>query len=302
MQNTLITILGPTGIGKSRLAIELAEHLGTEIISSDSRQFYREMTIGTAVPAKEDLLRIKHHFIQHISVHDYYSASIFEQDVLAFLTEFFRKKKVVIMAGGSGLYINAVCGSIDNIPDIDKDTRLKYLERLEKEGIESLRNELKLVDPEYYSISDLRNPKRILRALEIFASTGNKYSSYLGKGGKKRDFRIIRIGLTDSRETLYKRINKRVDAMMAAGLEQEARSLYALRDLNALNTVGYRELFSYFDGSISRDEAIELIKRNSRRYAKRQLTWWSRESGIKWFAPGQKNEILDYLSDLIPGI
>lgn len=301
MQNTLITILGPTGIGKSKLAIDLAGHYGTEIISADSRQFYREMNIGTAVPAKEDLLRIKHHFIQHISVSDYYSASIFERDVLSFLSTFFNSGNIAIMVGGSGLYINAVCGSIDNIPDIDNDIREKYLERLDNEGIESLRNELKLVDQEYYNTTDLRNPKRILRALEIFASTGRKYSSYLGQGGKKRDFRIVKIGLNTDRESLYKKIDHRVDEMMAAGLEEEARSLYELRNLNSLNTVGYRELFSYFDGSLSREEAIELIKRNSRRYAKRQLTWWSRENDISWFHPDKKEEIFDYLADLIPG-
>ncbi len=298
MSETLIVIVGPTGIGKSKTAIELAEHFDTEIISSDSRQFYRELSIGTAVPDAADLKRITHHFIQHISIEEYYSASIFEEEALALIGDLFRDHSNIIMAGGSGLYIDAVCGTIDEIPDISTEVRHTYIKRLEKEGLESLRTELKFVDPEYYNSTDLKNPKRILRALEIYGSTGKAYSTFLKKGGKQRDFTIKKIGLHCERDLLYKKINSRVDTMMEAGLEDEARSVYKYRNLNALNTVGYKELFSYFDGHTTREEAIDLIKRNSRRYAKRQLTWWARDKEIKWFEPNNLEGIIKDLSPL----
>jgi tRNA dimethylallyltransferase len=295
MPDRLIVILGPTGIGKSNMAIDIAEQLGTEIISSDSRQFYHEMSIGTAVPSESDLKRIKHHFIRHISVESYYSASLFENDAIARLQELFKLHRDVIMAGGSGLYIDAVCGSIDEIPDVDPEVRKKYLDIFAADGIDPLRSELKLVDPDYYAQTDIRNHKRLLRALEIYWTTGKPYSSYLLNKGKTRDFEIVRIGLNMDREELYHRIEERVDAMMEAGLEEEARSVAHLKNLNALNTVGYRELFNYFDGEISRDKAIELIKRNSRRYAKRQITWWARDKDINWFGPEDREGILNYL-------
>lgn len=299
MSHTLIVIVGPTGIGKSKIAINLAEYFSTEIISSDSRQFYRELSIGTAVPEPTDLQRVPHHFIQHKSIQEYYSASIFEQDALIKLEELFNSNKRVIMAGGSGLYIDAVCGSIDDIPDISPEVRQAYLKKFDNEGIESLRAELKLVDPDFYAKSDLRNHKRILRALEIYGSTGQAYSSFLNKGGKKRNFNIIKIGLNCDREILYDRINSRVDSMISAGLEEEARLVYSYKNLNALNTVGYKELFSFFDNEISRDKAIELIKRNSRRYAKRQLTWWARDHEIKWFEPEDLLGIIKHLSSVV---
>lgn len=295
MHNLLIVILGPTGIGKSDMAIQLARQLETEIISADSRQFYREMSIGTAVPHKNDLEKVKHHFIRHISVESYYSASRFEEDAIPLLQSLFRSHQKVIMAGGSGLYIDAVCGTIDEIPEVDPEVRMHYLSRYENEGIDPLRTELKILDPEYYASTDIRNYKRILRALEIYGSTGKPYSSFLLNKGKKRDFDIVKAGLKMDREELYRRIDARVDTMMQKGLEQEARSLCHLRHLNALNTVGYKELFDFFDGKISREKAIELIKRNSRRYAKRQITWWARDKSIKWFDSGDLDSILQYL-------
>ncbi len=295
MRNRLIVILGPTGIGKSRLAMDLAEQFKTEIISADSRQFYQEMTIGTAVPPESDLKRIRHHFIKHISVNTYYSASLFEEDAITRLNKLFQSYNNIIMAGGSGLYIDAVCGSIDEIPDVDPEIRKHYLEKYDREGITSLRTELKMLDPDYYARTDIRNYKRILRALEIYGSTGKPYSSFLKNKGKNRDFDIIKVGLKQEREKLYKRIDLRVDRMVEDGLVEEARSLYHLSHLNALNTVGYKELFSYFDGKITFDKAIELIKRNSRRYAKRQITWWARDKSIKWFNIDKLEGIMEYL-------
>lgn len=295
MHNKLIVILGPTGIGKSHVALQLAEHLKTEIISADSRQFYREMRIGTAVPPDADLQKVRHHFIRHISVDTYYSASLFEEDAIIKLKELFQSYSNVIMAGGSGLYIDAVCGTIDDIPDVDPEIRRHYLDRYKKEGIAPLRAELKMLDPEYYSQTDIRNYKRIVRALEIYGSTGKPYSSFLKNEGKKRDFDIVKVGLKMNREELYKRIDQRVDRMVEDGLEEEARNLHHLSHLNALNTVGYKELFSYFEGVITFDKAIELIKRNSRRYAKRQITWWARDKEITWFDAHDQDGIINYL-------
>jgi tRNA dimethylallyltransferase len=297
MKNFLIVILGPTGVGKSDLSVEIATHFSTEIISADSRQFYREMTIGTAVPDENQLRTVKHHFIKFLSVNDYFSSSLFERAVLELLPLLFGKNKIVVMSGGSGMYIDAVCMGIDDIPDIDSAVREKYNEKYIAEGIESLRRELKMVDPDYYARVDLRNHKRIIRALEIFESTGRIYSEFLTKRGAVRDFAIIKIGLERERKDLYIRINSRVDGMIANGLEDEARSLFHLRELNPLKSVGYREFFEYFEGKISREKAIELIKRNSRRYAKRQMTWWSRDKDIVWFNPEQKEEIIRYITE-----
>ena len=295
MQNTLIVITGPTGAGKTEIAINLALTFGTEIISSDSRQFYRQMRIGTAVPSNEQLEMVKHHFIGHLSVADSYSSSQFEKDVLAILPGLFSSSGLAVMAGGSGLYINAVCRGIDYIPDVDEDIRKFYINKYEVEGIEGLRAELSRVDHEHYRKVDLRNYKRILRALEITASTGRPYSSFLKKEYKKRDFKIITIGLNREREDLYERINSRVDLMVASGLEEEVRGLTRYRDLNALKTVGYREFFDFLDGAVSRDRAIELIKRNSRHYARRQITWFNRTGGIKWFHPDDTKDIISYI-------
>jgi tRNA dimethylallyltransferase len=294
MKNFLIVLLGPTGVGKTDVSINLATHLQCEIISSDSRQFYTEMIIGTAVPDKVQLEKVKHHFIRFISVKDYYSSSLFERDVLNLLPQLFEKNNVTIMSGGSGMYIDAVCSGIDDIPDIDPAIREKLLKRYSEEGIERLRMTLKLLDPEYYANVDLKNYKRIIRALEICESTGRPYSSFLKKQKRIREFGIIKIGLERPRNELYTRIDKRVDEMIETGLEEEANSLYNYRNLNAMKCVGYREFFDVIDGKITRDKAIELIKRNTRRYAKRQLTWWAKEKDIRWFQPEQVEEIIEY--------
>jgi tRNA dimethylallyltransferase len=295
MQNILLVLLGPTGVGKTDVSIDIAVRFGAEIILCDSRQFYREMSIGTAIPSEVQLKNIKHHFIKFLSVKDYYSASLFERDVLNLLPELFIKNKIVLMAGGSGMYIDAVCNGIDVIPDVDPAIREKYTRKYKEEGLESLRVCLKLLDPEHYKNVDLRNYKRIIRALEICETTGLPYSTFLNKERRVRDFGIIKIGLERPREELYERINMRVDKMIRLGLEEEASGLQESKNLNALNTVGYKEFFDFFEGKISKDKAVELIKRNSRRYAKRQMTWWSKDKDIRWFHPENKQEIIDYL-------
>ena len=295
MNNTLVILLGPTGIGKTDLSIDIALYFNTEIISCDSRQFYREMSIGTAVPSLEQLKKVKHHFIRHISVVDYYSASRFEKDFIQLSQKLFTHHSIVLMVGGSGLYIDAASGKIDEIPDVDQSVRDKYLDKFRKEGLESLRADLRLLDPDYYRIVDLKNHKRIIRALEICETTGKPYSFFLHKKGTARDFNILKVGLRLDRQELYRRINERVDRMISEGLEKEAGDLLEYRDNNALNTVGYKEMFRYFDGEISREKTIELIKRDSRRYAKRQLTWWSRDKDIEWFHPKEKQAIIQYI-------
>jgi len=299
MNNFLIVLLGPTGVGKSDVAVEIAAHFGIEIISSDSRQFYREMTIGTAVPGPDLLARISPHFIQFISVTEYYSSSLYERAVLGLLPVLFSRSRAALMTGGSGLYIDAVCKGIDDIPDIDPAIRQKYNEKYRAEGIESLRADLRLSDPEYYSRVDLRNHQRIIRALEIFESTGRKYSEFLTSRGSVRDFRIIKTGLVRERKELYDRINSRVDRMMEDGLEEEVRGLSGLRGLNPLKSVGDTELFDFFEGRISRENAIDLIKRNSRRYAKRQMTWWNRDPEITWFHPGNIRGIISHIESAV---
>ncbi len=297
MNKYLIVILGPTAVGKTNTSIELAQWLRCDIISADSRQFYREMTIGTAVPSKLQLETVRHNFIHHISVTDYYSSSIFEQEVIAHLSDWYLNHDIALMTGGSGMYIDAVCEGTDDIPDVDPEIRESYIVKLKKEGIESLRMELKRVDPAHYSTADLKNPQRLLRALEITASTGRPYSSFLLNQKKGRPFSVIKIGLTLPREELYSKINMRVDTMLEEGLEAEAYSLRHLRHHNALNTVGYKEFFDFFEGKISRDEAIRLIKRNSRRYAKRQLTWWARDKSVIWLHPDETEKLRSLLND-----
>jgi tRNA dimethylallyltransferase len=299
MKNTLIVLLGPTGVGKTDIAIDIARHFGCDIISSDSRQFFREMRIGTALPSREQLTEIKHHFIGFLSVKDYYSSNLFERDVLGILPELFKKNSVALMTGGSGMYIDAVCNGIDDIPDVDPEIREKFARKYKEEGIEGLRIELKLLDPEYYEKVDLKNPRRIIRALEICETTGHPYSGFLTNQKRRRDFEIIKTGLKRPREELFDRINRRVDLMIKDGLEEEARNLLGLRHRNALNSVGYREFFDFFDGKITRDKAIELIKRNTRRFAKRQMTWWSKDEGIRWFNADDKAGLIDYLNSCI---
>ena len=301
MTNNLIIIIGPTGVGKSDIAVELAQRLKCDIISADSRQFYKEMRIGTAVPNSSQLDVVKHHFVQFLPVDSYYSSSLFERDVLKLLPQLFSTNKTAIMAGGSGLYIDAVCNGIDDIPDIDNAVREKYNAIYAESGMENLRAALKLLDPEHYAKIDLKNHKRIIRALEICESTGRPYSSFLNKRKIQRDFGIIKIGLSKNREELYEIINKRVDKMIAEGLEDEAKNLYSLKHLNAMNSVGYKEFFHYFDGQITKEEAISLIKRNSRRYAKRQMTWWAKDSEITWFDAGAKEEIFRFVGKALSG-
>ncbi|MGA1978919.1 MAG: tRNA (adenosine(37)-N6)-dimethylallyltransferase MiaA [Bacteroidales bacterium] len=295
MNNLLIVLLGPTGAGKTDISIDIARRFGCEIISADSRQFFMELKTGTAMPSCDQLAEIRHHFIGFLSVTDYYSASMFERDVLKILPGMFEKKPIVLMTGGSALYIDAVCNGIDDIPDTDPAIREKYARKCKEEGIAGLRMKLKLLDPGHYDTVDLRNPKRIIRALEICETTGRPYSSFLTGQARKRNFNIIRIGIERPRKELYARINDRVDKMVSEGLESEARSLSEMRYLNALNTVGYKEFFDFFDGKTSREEAIGLIKRNSRRYAKRQMTWWAKDRSIKWFAPESVPEIIKYI-------
>ncbi len=295
MKNTLIVLPGPTGVGKTEFATELAVRLGCSIISCDSRQFYREMKIGTAVPDAEQLAKVTHHFIGFLSVTGYYSISLFERDVLALLPSLFAGNRVAVMTGGSMLYMDAVCRGMDDIPDTDPEVRQKYLELYQAEGIAGLRMALKMLDPDHYARVDLHNPRRIMRALEITESTGRPYSSFLTAPTKERDFRIVKAGLTREREELYRRIDNRVDLMIEKGLEAEAESLVRYRGLNALNTVGYREMFSLFDGLITREQAVSLIKRNTRRYARKQLTWWKRDSEITWFDASEGGMIASWI-------
>jgi tRNA dimethylallyltransferase len=299
MKNTLIVLLGPTCVGKTDVSVAIARHFRCEIISADSRQFYREMKIGTSVPEEDLLSEIRHHFIRFIDAKMYYSASLFEQDVLKILPEIFEKNYIVLMTGGSGMYIDAVCNGIDDIPDVDPAIREKYLKKYKEEGIAGLRIALKILDPDHYEKVDLKNPKRIIRALEISETTGRAYSSFLTKQKQERDFRIIRIGLERPRDELYKRINNRVDVMIEKGLEDEARGLFRLRHMNALQSVGYREFFDFLEGKISREKAIELIKRNTRHYAKRQMTWWARDKGITWFNAENVEGIIGYIESNI---
>lgn len=283
MSKTLISIVGPTGIGKSGLAVKLAQHFNTEIISSDSRQFYKEMTIGTAVPSHEELIAVKHHFIQHISIHDSYDVGSFERDAIQLLDDLFINTDLVIMVGGSGLYSDAVVEGLDDFPDIDENIRKSLMKRLEEDGIKPLQNKLKDVDLISFQTIDLQNPHRLIRALEVSIGSGKPYSTFLKKDRIKRGFKTLKIGLKASRELIYERIEKRVDMMMKAGLIEEAKQLYPHRKLNALNTVGYKELFKHLNGEWDLDFAISEIKKNTRRFAKRQLTWYRKDDEIKWF-------------------
>jgi len=288
----LIIITGPTAVGKTSVAIEVAQALHTEIVSCDSRQMYREMRIGTAVPATEELAAVPHHFIGQLSIHDYYNVSMFEQECLQLLDKLFLKYETVVMTGGSGLYIDALCRGIDDFPTVDPEIRKTVAGWFENEGIEYLRRQLKMLDPEHYAKVDLRNHKRIMKAIEVSLQTGKPYSSFLTAKEQKRPFEIVKIGLNRPREELFERINRRTTAMMEEGLLEEAQALYPYRHLNALNTVGYKELFAYLDGRHDLDTAVELIRRNTRRYAKRQLTWFARDKEMKWMHPDFINEDL----------
>ncbi len=279
LQKTLKIVIGPTAVGKTDYSIELAKKHNSPIISCDSRQLFKELKIGTAPPSVEQLAEVKHYFIFSHSIFDYYTAGKYELEAMALLTELFKTHDTLVMVGGSGLYVDALCKGMDDFPEADQDLRQALMKRLTAEGLESLSAELKLLDPESYDAIDISNPQRVIRALEVTIFTGKKFSSYKTSPSKKRDFAIEKILLMRDRDELYDRINRRVDLMMEAGLEDEARSLFQNRNLPALNTVGYKELFDFFDGKCSLAEAVDLIKRNSRRYAKRQITWWRRENG-----------------------
>lgn len=291
----LVIILGPTASGKTDAAIQIAEIFNTEIISADSRQLYKELKKGTAVPDESQLKKIRHHFIGTISVHDYYNVSMYEQDVLKELDRLYVKNDIVVMAGGSGMYIDVVCHGIDDLPAIDPVVRETLIQRIKNEGIQSLRLELKRLDPEYYSRTDLKNPKRILKALEVYYMTGIPYSAFLSDPKMERPFKILKIGLNPDRTELYERINTRVDSMIEKGLVEEAKSLYGIKDCNAMNTVGYKEIFDYLDGKITLEQSVALIKRNTRRYARRQLTWFRKDKTIQWFKAADIKDVVEYI-------
>ena len=296
--NTLVVITGPTAVGKTDLCLDIAESYGIPIINADSRQIYSDMHIGTASPTEEQLRRVKHYFVGNLHLGDYYNASMFEQDVLHVLEKEFdgRNDHIALMTGGSMMYIDAVCNGIDDIPTITDDVRQWMKLRLDSEGLERLCEELRLMDPEYYAIVDRHNTRRVVHALEICHQTGNTFTSYRVRERKQRPFAIVKIALNREREVLYERINRRVDSMMVAGLEDEARRLLPYRHENALNTVGYKELFAYFDGIWPLDEAVERIKGNTRRYARKQLTWFKRDPAVRWFDTDDNKEIMTYIS------
>lgn len=299
MAKNLLVIIGPTGVGKTELSLRIAENFGTEIVSADSRQLYTNLKIGTAAPTPEELQRVPHHFIGTLQLTDYYSAAQYEEDALKLLDHLFQTKDVVILTGGSMMYVDAVCKGIDDIPTVDEETRKTLLERYEKEGLEQLCAELKLLDPDYYKIVDLKNHKRVIHALEICYMTGKTYTSFRTQEKKTRPFRMIKIGLTRDREELYARINQRVDIMMEQGLLDEVKQVYPYRQLNSLNTVGYKELFNYLDGEWALPFAIDKIKQNSRIYSRKQMTWFKRDEEIRWFHPNQEEEILTYIKQEI---
>ncbi len=292
---TLIVIAGPTAVGKTSFSIELAKMLGTEIVSSDSRQFYKEISIGTAKPTKEELARVKHHFINSLSIDEYYNVSRFEREVLDLLDELFLTYDYVVMTGGSGLYIDTVCKGIDELPDADESLRNLLKRRYKEEGLENLLDELKALDPEFYEEVDQDNPNRVLRALEVIRGTGKKYSELRKQPAKERPFNILKFCLNHEREELFERISLRVDQMVKEGLIDEVKSQLPNRHLNALNTVGYKEIFQYLDGNISLEQALTDLKTNTRRYAKRQITWFKRDPAYVWVHPNDINKVLEVI-------
>lgn len=282
MNKVLIALVGPTAIGKTNKAIILAKHFNTEIFSADSRQFFKEMQIGTAVPSPGELKVVKHHFIQHLSIYDAYSVGDFEREAKQALEVYFKTNDIGILVGGSGLYVDALLYGLDHFPEVPPKIRSNLNTALKKEGITALQGQLKVLDPQYYAQVDLENPHRLIRALEICISSGKPYSSFLGSKKIPRDFEFVLVGLRAERETIYERINRRVDLMLETGLVEEAKSLYPQKHLNALNTVGYKELFDYFEGKVNFERAIEEIKKNTRRFAKRQLTWYRKNKDVLW--------------------
>lgn len=297
--DTLVVVLGPTSVGKTEASLRIAEHLGVPIINADSRQIFAELPIGTAAPTLEQQLRVRHYFVGTHQLTDYYSASVYESEVMTLLGQLFQTSHVALLAGGSMMYIDAVCNGIDEIPTVDDATRAMMKHRLETEGLPALVNELKEIDPEHYEIVDRNNPRRVIHALEICHMTGKTYTSFRTNTKKQRPFNILKIGLNRDRSELYDRINRRVLEMMDQGLEEEARKCYPLKELNSLNTVGYKELFDYFDQAISKEEAIRRIQSNTRRYMRKQLTWFKKDPDIHWFHPDSITEIINYIDNNI---
>lgn len=295
----LIVIAGPTASGKTATAITIAKALRTVIISADSRQFYREIPIGTAAPTREELSEVEHYMIHNLSIEDRYDVADYEKDVLLLLKKLFLNHDAVVMTGGSGLFIDAVCNGLDSIPDISEETRNRVNDLYEKGGVVALQNELQHLDPEYYEIVDKQNPRRLQRAIEVCYQTGLPYSSFRKNNTKERDFKIIKLALLWERNELITRINKRVENMISDGLVEEARSVYHKRNLNSLNTVGYKEMFQYFDGDISLNEAIELIKISTRQYAKRQMTWLRKNNDYRWFSIDEIPKMIEYIQSVI---
>lgn len=298
---TLFVIIGPTGVGKTETCLQVAEHLNTPIVNADSRQIFKEIPIGTAAPTAEQRQRVRHYFVGTHSIADYYSAAMYEADVMSLLPRLFEESNSssALLSGGSMMYVDAVCKGIDDIPTINDETRELMKRRLAEEGLEAMVEELRQLDPEHWAIVDKHNPRRVIHALEICHMTGKTYTSFRTNSIKRRPFRIVKIGLNREREELYERINLRVLQMMELGLEQEARSMYTLRHLNALNTVGYKELFQHFDGGIPLEEAVRQIQSNTRRYMRKQLTWFKRDEEIRWFHPDKIKEILNYVDSFL---
>jgi tRNA dimethylallyltransferase len=299
VQKNLILVVGPTAVGKTDLCINLAKKFKTEIVSCDSRQFYRELNLGTAKPSPDELNQVPHHLINSLSIEDNYDVRRFEHDALEILDTIFKDGSIAVMTGGSGLFADAVTRGFDEIPDIDPDIRKRVISDYQSHGLDWLQTEVSRVDPEYYALVDRQNPQRLMRALEVFLGTGIKFSGFRQRKKTERPFRVIKIGLEREREELYHRIDQRMDQMINQGLFEEAESLFEKRHLNALQTVGYSEIFGYLEGNYDRSEAIRLLKRNSRRYAKRQLTWFRRDPEIRWFHPDQLEEILSWLETQI---
>lgn len=291
----LIVLAGPTASGKTATAIKLAKAFDAEIISADSRQFYKELSIGTAAPTAEERAQVKHHFVHNLSIEYKYDVADYEKDVLSFLKQYFKTKNVAVMTGGSGLFIDAVCNGLDEIPDISDEIRTKVTNMLEEGGIEALQKEVERVDNDYFQIVDKQNPRRLQRALEVYYQTGKPYSTFRQKNVAKRDFDIIKLAILWDRDKLIERINKRVDMMMEQGLLEEVKSVYPKRHLNSLNTVGYKELFDYLDGKCGLEQAVEQIKINTRQYAKRQMTWLRKRNDYQWFTIEEIDEIIDTL-------
>lgn len=297
MGKKLIVITGPTAVGKTDLCMQVARHYDIPIVNADSRQLYRELPIGTAAPTVEQQQAVRHYFVGTLGIDDYYSASMYEQQVMTLLPQLFAVSDYALLSGGSMMYIDAVCNGIDDIPTVDDQTRSLMKQRLADEGLEALVEELRRLDPEHYEIVDRRNPRRVVHALEICHMTGRTYTSFRTAHKKQRPFQIVKIGLNRPREELYARINRRVDLMMEQGLEEEARRMFPHKGVNALNTVGYKELFDYFEGRWPFNEAVERIKGNTRRYARKQLTWFRRDQSMRWFHPDQSEQIKTYIEE-----